>query len=362
MRKSPENRRALAVQDWPAQDRLAWQEANNAVDNDFLSVARPALGWRASSKELFVRYYGIWLAWLKQEGMLDPSTKPGDRVTPERIIRYLKAQRARGGSAKTLVNNAVALRQMFQALAPDRDWLWMLPMIRRLKTAVVVVKNHSDLPSIRELFELGRRLMHKADHGPDGSPKQRAIMFRNGLMIAVLAARPLMRRENLARMKIDANLVREGDCYVLRFSDQEMKAGRRGIAELPWVLSHEIDKYIAVYRPILLLGLPEPDRTLFISMMGRPIYPHAMSNEIGDITRAVFGRRVCAHEFRHAAGSSIARETPERVDTVAAVLGHADYRTSERYYIFADENAAFVRLDRALTKFMLDNRTDTIKE
>ena len=74
-----------------------------------------------------------------------------------------------------------------------------------------------------------------------------------------------------------------------------------------------------------------------------------MSNEIGEITEAAFGRRVCAHEFRHATGSSIAKEAPERVDTVATVLGHADYRTSEGYYIFADEHAAFARLDAALT-------------
>jgi hypothetical protein len=35
--------------------------------------------------------------------------------------------------------------------------------------------------------------------------------------------------------------------------------------------------------------------------MGQPIYPRAMSNEIGNVTEAAFGRRVCAHEFRHAA-------------------------------------------------------------
>jgi hypothetical protein len=33
---------------------------------------------------------------------------------------------------------------------------------------------------------------------------------------------------------------------------------------------------------------------------------------------------------------------------VPSILGHADNRTSESYYIFADEYAAFQRLDRAL--------------
>lgn len=47
-------------------------------------------------------------------------------------------------------------------------------------------------------------------------------------------------------------------------------------------------------------------------------------------------------------GCSIAKEDPEHVGIVPDILGHSDYRTSESYYIFADEYAAFQRLDRAL--------------
>jgi integrase len=362
MRKSPENRRAMPFDQWPERDRCAWIAATTQTDDDLLVTNRPALNWRPSSIELFVRYYGIWLDWMKTEGSLDPAVAPEDRVTPERLTTYLKAQRARGVSAKTLVNNAVSLRHMFEALAPDRDWTWLLPMIRKLKTTVVVAKNHSDLPSIRELFEFGMHLMRHAETGPHGSPKQRAIMFRNGLMIAMLAARPMMRRENLARMKIGQNLIREGARYVLRFSDLEMKGRRERSAPLPVILTVPVEHYIDVHRQVLLLGRPEVDRTLFVSMMGLPIYPHAMSNEIGEITEAAFGRRVCAHEFRHATGSSIAKETPERVDIIPSMLGHTDYRTSETYYIFADEHSAFVRLDRALTKLMRDEEVDGKKD
>jgi integrase len=141
-----------------------------------------------------------------------------------------------------------------------------------------------------------------------------------------------------------------------------MKGRRERSAPLPAILTVPVQHYIDVHRQVLLLGRPEVDRTLFVSMMGLPIYPHAMSNEIGEITEAVFGRRVCAHEFRHATGSSIAKETPERVDIIPSMLGHADYRTSESYYIFADEHSAFVRLDRALTKLMRDEEGDGKKD
>ena len=358
MRKSPENRRAMPFERWPEPDQEAWIAAMTPADDDLLSVDRPALRWRTSSKDLFLRYYGIWLAWQHDEGHLDPNAAPKDRVTRARLADYLKAQRALGVSVRTLVNNAVSLRHMFEALAPDRDWTWMLPMIRRLKTAVVSSKNHSDLPSIRELFELGLRLMREAEREGGGSTKQRAILFRDGLMIALLAARPMMRRENLARLKIGENLFREGSCYALKFSDHEMKGGRERRASLPANLTAPMKRYIDFHRPRLLLEKHLDEQVLFISTMGMPIYPHAMSDEIGKVTQAAFGRRVCAHEFRHAAGSSIAKEAPERVDTVTSVLGHADYRTSESYYIFADEHSAFIRLDKALTKLTKRDNTD----
>ena len=119
MRKSPENRRALPFDQWPERDRRAWIAATTENDDDLLVVDRPASTGGPSSIELFVRYYGIWLAWMKTEGLARTWVCARRRVTPERLTAYLKAQPARECRAKTLVNNAVSLRHMFEALAPD---------------------------------------------------------------------------------------------------------------------------------------------------------------------------------------------------------------------------------------------------
>jgi integrase/recombinase XerD len=350
MRASPSNRRSLPFAEWPDRDRLAWLTATTADEGDLLEADRPALRWRTSSKELYLRYYGIWLAWLASVGQLDPQLPPGERVTRQRLSSYLKAQRALGVGAKTLENQAVSLRHMFEALSPEQDWLWMLPMIRKLKSVAVIAKNHSDLPSIHELFSLGIHLMKLADSKQKYSVKQRAVMYRNGLFIAVLAARPYMRRNNITTIKIGDHLLREGPVYVLRFPSDVMKGRMRRGGPLPAMLTPFIARYIDGHRPVLFLGKPDADGTLFISGMGLPVYPHAMSHEIGKVTNAAFGRRVCSHEFRHAAGSSVAKEDPKHVGIVPAILGHADYSTSEHFYIFADEHSAFQRLDKALEK------------
>lgn len=349
MSGQPFNGRALPVAQWPERDRRAWAEAQ-AEDDGLLGVGRPAARWRESSKELHSRCYGIWLAWLKAENLLVADQSPAERVTRSRLVDYLRAERGLGNSARTLVNHAVSLRHMFEALAPSQDWTWMLPLIGKLKTAVKPSVNHSDLPSIRELFELGLVLIRRAEHEKSGTLKQRAVMYRNGLSIAMLAARPLMRRNNLGAIRIGEQLIKEGSVFRLQFSKDEMKGHRSRGGPMPTALTAPIERYIELYRPVLLGRRPDPEGTLFISALGRPIYPHAMSHEIGKVTQAAFGRRITTHEFRHAAASSIAKEDPAHVGIVPSILGHSDYRTSEGYYIFADEYVAFHSLDRAMEK------------
>jgi hypothetical protein len=340
--------RALPVAEWPARDRHHWAEAQRA-DDGLLAVDRPAARWRATSKELYVRCYGIWLKWLDCQDLLVPGEEPGARVSQARLASYLQAERALGNGARTLVNHAVSLRHMFEALAPSQDWKWMLPMIRKLKSAVKRIVNHSDLPSIRELFEVGVALMQRGEHG-SGTLKERAVTYRNGLSIAILAARPLMRRNNIATICIGRHLTKEGAVYRLHFTDNEMKGRRSRGGPLPIELTAPIERYLAHYRPALLGSKPDADGALWISHMGNPICPHNLSDEIGKATQAALGRRVCAHRFRHAAASSIAKEDPDHVGMVPDMLGHADYGTSEEFYILAEEQAAFRRHDDALNE------------
>lgn len=347
---SPSNKRAIPIEAWPEVDRTRWLETQQH-GSDLLEDVLPAAKWRDSSKELFCRCYGLWLAWLASQGFLNEHDAPATRMTRDRLRAYLKYLSTRGCAAKTLINHVTGLKHMCQTLEPGEDWSWMLVAIGKLRSAVKPLRNHSDLPSIQELFELGCHLMAFAHKTEEFTIKQRAVAFRNGLAIAMLAARPFMRRANLAAIRIGENLTQEGEIFRLRFSGDEMKGRRSRGGPLPEVLTPAISRYIEVYRPVLLLGKPD-NGTLFVSGMGRPIYAHAFSDRIGRITEHAFGRRITTHEFRHAAGSSIANQDPKHVGIVPTMLGHGDYRTSERYYIFAAESTAFRGLDEALNKLL----------
>jgi len=137
-----------------------------------------------------------------------------------------------------------------------------------------------------------------------------------------------------------------------------MKGRTRRGGPVPKALTPHIERYIQLYRPRLLLGKPGDHNVLFISAMGNPITPHNLSDEIGKTISSLLGRRVTAHAFRHAAGSSIAREDPDHVGIVPSILGHTDYKTSEDYYIVADEMAAFGRFNTAIDRLIRHGLAD----
>ena len=150
-RASPANPRSMPFAAWPQRDRLAWLAAIAQGDDGSAwsgGIARRCAG--APAQGAVPPLLRNWLAWLVVKEELDPQQPPGERVTRQRLSTYLKAQRALGVGAKTIENQAVSLRHMFEALSPERDWRWMLPMIRKIKAVAMVTKNHSDLPSIHE--------------------------------------------------------------------------------------------------------------------------------------------------------------------------------------------------------------------
>jgi integrase/recombinase XerD len=120
---------------------------------------------------------------------------------------------------------------------------------------------------------LGRRLMAEAEGG-ELTPKQQATGYRDGLMIALLAARPL-RRKNFTRIEVGRHLVREGANWQLRIAGEETKTGRPIAQPFPAVLVPSLERYLAVHRPVLA-ALPGHQHrpagaALWLSARGTPM-------------------------------------------------------------------------------------------
>ena len=81
-------------------------------------------------------------------------------------------------------------------------------------------------------------------------------------------------------------------------------------------------------------------------MSGGVIY-----NAVRRRTRKAFGFPANLHRFRRAAGTFWSVQDPENVRGVRDLLGHADFRTTEKYYIMARSRLAGRHLGRIMVGF-----------
>jgi hypothetical protein len=98
--------------------------------------------------------YGRWLAWLDDQGLLDPLVLPAERATKERVGAYAKKlQQTR--SPFTVQGQIQALGDALRVMSPGADLRWISRGAGRLRNRARPVKDkRSRLQSPDRLVEL----------------------------------------------------------------------------------------------------------------------------------------------------------------------------------------------------------------
>jgi integrase/recombinase XerD len=337
--KKDSARRCLKLDAWPEADRRAWQAALRK--GDVLEPGGLAARWGRKTQAKVVSCYGRWLTWLSLNGLLDSGSAPAERATPANVARYVGDLQALGNAPYTVLGRVRDLHNALRAMVPGDDWAWVLRIARRLRWTVESVRDkRARIAPTDELFAYGIELMIEADGPSGGTVFARAMRYRDGLMIAMLAARPV-RRANFASIEIGRHLVRQADGYQLRFEARETKTHAPYVRWLPEVLIPYLERYLDHYRPILAARTPPPDRkrsfhppgtALWLSIFCSAMSEQAIYYRIRDLTKAKFGHSMSPHLFRDAAATSIATKDPEHVYITTSVLAHRSLATSERHY------------------------------
>src|SRR5882724_7342469 len=178
----------LPVASWPPCDQALWRQA--LAPAGLFDAAGPATAWSAASRAKTEHGYGHWLRWLLDQGLLDADQPPHARATPERAEAYLRSLMPDYAS-HSVVNRAQELFDAMRALVPQQDWAWLRHRVAALAAhAHPVTDKRPRLRTAGELQALGRRLMAEAEALPPSDP-DRALRYRDGLMIALLAYRAL---------------------------------------------------------------------------------------------------------------------------------------------------------------------------
>ena len=341
----------LAMDQWPPTDSAAWSEAIAEIDP--FGAPSPAGSWSERSRAKTAKGYGRWLSWAMQNG-IEMNLCAADRVTEQHVQRYIADLRSRNGDF-TVLCRVQELYDAMRAIAPDRDWSWLRRPQKALRARSVPVRDKaSRIKPASVLAQLGKMLMQQAESSAK-PPLSRATLFRDGLMIAFLAYRPL-RLSNLAMIRIGRHLIAQTAAYRLYFSKSEMKGKQRFDAGVPAALVPDLDRYIEHYRPILLTrgarqDPPDTDH-LWISEIATPLDPNSIPQRIKKHTRAAFGKHIWPHLFRDCAATSIAVEDPKNARGIKNILGHSTMATSEKHYNQARSLEASRRYQRIVADLL----------
>ena len=89
------------------------------------------------------------------------------------------------------------------------------------------------------------------------------------------------------------------------------------------VLTQWLDRYIEVYRPLLLRG--RQLGRLSISIRSTPMPANSIYCRIVETTTRLVGHGLNPHGFRDCVATFIAEQAPEEVRIIARILGHTTF-------------------------------------
>ena len=337
----------LLPKDWPLTDRRLWDSRVGSIRE--LGDLKPLDAKLQPSETWQVRGYGQWLGYLAREGTLDESPVPLDRLTPESLQDYVVSLRSRVKVTTTYLS-ILSLRRAVCALAPDRNWDWLREIERSVYRLARGQRSERAVVPIEWLCLLGEHLMSRADREVKLPPRKRDVLYRDGLLVALLAARPI-RRKNLSALRIRRNLIRSANGWTLFIPATETKHRRPIEVPLPANLTKPIDRFLSVYRP----NFPGSDEHDFLwpACTGGPLLEPSVYQALARRTRAAFGFCVSPNSFRASAVTSIAIHDPGNIATATRLLGHTWIRTTGLYYNRATTKDASRRYQRHLEKLRM---------
>ncbi len=332
----------LPLERWPEADITAWHAAIRAGS----LFDEPGLGahWAPSTKNGVRRAYGRWLLWLGKTVDRYAETPLEDRVTRSAIESYVAVLRTT--TADTSVSAYISFLHMaLQAMAPQGDWGWIKNIYMKIKRrAPIVRQKRHRIQSSKLLCQLGVDLMIESEQRDGLSPLEQAQQYRDGLIIALLAIRPL-RTKNFVALALGETLVERSGRLWISFGPEATKSRAPIEHPFPEPLLPYLDHYIDYVRPYLMLrhrssarraGLQLPGNFLWISSNGGPLSKNAFFDLVSKRTAKRFGTAINPHLFRNCLATTVATETPDAVSSTSQLLGHASLLTSERHYNHAD--------------------------
>jgi integrase/recombinase XerD len=345
--RNPPSQKALPLADWSKADRETWNAAQAKAG--LLDEGGVASHLSPRTREDLTSRWAYLLSFLADRGKLNHQGPAATSVTEENIMLYVRFLEPRVSSV-TLAKSLQKIARVAACLAPERDWRWLRRIVRRLGLRAKPRDRRNEVVEIKELFRLGVQLMNWAEKTESATTFGSALAYRDGLIIALLAADPL-RLANIASLEIGRTLIKDGTTWSFEIPAEQTKERRLHLAVLPDWSRSCIDRYIQHYRRSFRNA--QSTSRLWLSRNGRPLSEHALYCMVCRRTRAAFGKRITPHLIRSCLATSTAIHHGAQMGLAMTVLNHQSFVVTQRHYI----KAGMIDAVRAYQEILLGNPT-----
>lgn len=335
----------LSLADWPSQDRERWERAFKPGDR--FEESSPGAHLASATRRARQESYGRYLGFIADLHPKNLNLAPERRISPGLLAEYVE-WRKRSPEHSALANDISLLRDALKLLSPNRDWSWLLNVAKRIAASSPPRHRKYHLVTSERLYLLGIELMDAAAERAERLGrinKHHAVEYRDGLLIALLALVPL-RSRTLTALRLNQQLTRVGDLWVLDIPGADTKTRRA----LDFPVSPEISKRIDIFVEQFRCRIPGANKHTGIwpSNKGTPMTSNGIYEAVRKRTKKAFGFGVNLHRFRHAAASFWSIQDPANVRGVKDLLGHASFKVTEKHYIMVQSRIAGRALAQAL--------------
>lgn len=322
-------RRCLPLAEWPEEDRRRWETRLAPKGRGRVTGRSAVAHLKPDTVQKYMEGYGRWLGFLRRAGALDPTMAPEDRVTEDAVAAFIDALLDAGNSGHAIYGRLQELKAALKLIAPGIDFGWLLyPGGVDVRQRLDMTRRSFAVHHPRKLYRWGFDLMKQALTLT--GPRRRQVMLRDGLMIALLAARA-MRRRSVEAMNLDTQVrCVEGQWHIL-LGTKDVKTGKEIAYPVPRSLNTWIDRYVGVERLELLAG--NSCDAFWVNWEGMPLRAAGIEKRVRWWSAKKFGPKGAfgPHRFRYGIATVAPVEDPDAPANGATVLGITHTTFAEAY-------------------------------
>ena len=253
-----------------------------------------------------------------------------------------------GFSIHTMVIEAGRLLTLGRDIYPERDWGWLKKFQDKMKKAARhhptrANQRYVALEELRVAVHEGMEVARKSHEKAEGyRAKLRAHTLARTLLSIIMLINSPVRISSLTGLDLKQHF--DPGFTRLYLAPSETKDRNRDERAIPTDVRAALTAYIEVHRPLVA---PSTETRLFVGWGGAPCTSGHLSEQIGDLTKALFGSRVSAHMIRNVVAAFIVSESPKEEGLASEVLNHRNGASTPTYSANASRIVASRKLGEA---------------